>query len=559
MQSKKSIITDSSNLKDLRNRNAYYIDKTLEVKNLFENSSNIILMPRPRRFGKTLFLSTMYYFFSNQEKDKALFENTAVYDTPFFKEHFGAYPVISLTFKDVRELNFDDMMDKIRYTIGLLVESLIKDIDLKKVDNSLDKTIITNIINKTASKTDYENSIKALATLLTNYYNKPCVILIDEYDTPIIQAYLSNYYEQAINFFRNILGSVFKGNELNIKKAVITGILRISKESMFSGLNNIKTFTILENDFSSTCGFTKEETIKLLQDYDITGEEKEKALLWYNSYNIGDKTITNPWSILNFVSDRKFEPYWANTASNDFIYELIQKSKDFRANLEKLLKNEPIDIKVNKNTTLRDSELHSKDNLFSFLFFSGYLKCSEKYFKNNKGKEYLYCKMIPTNIECQMIFETVISTYVRESFNNESIEELLKLLIDGNLEDFSYMFENILLEVSYHDLTSENSYHMLLLGILLNLSNSYEIISNDEAGLGRVDIVLLNKEDKNRLAVVMELKKIRRNETKDEALEKAIKQIVDKKYVALAKKRGYNNILAFGLVFDGKRCWVKEI
>jgi len=336
-----------------------------------------------------------------------------------------------------------------------------------------------------------------------------------------------------------------------------TGILRISGESMFSGLNNISYYTILEDTFSTTCGFTKDETIKLLDYYGIKGELKEKALLWYNSYLFGNNIITNPWSILNFIKYKEFEPFWANTSSNDFIYDLIQKSKDFQKNLEKLLRNEPIDIQINKNITFRDKELHQKDNLFSLLFFSGYLKCKKKYIVQKGEKKYLYCKMIPTNIECQMIFEKVISTYVRESFNNEDIEDLLLSLVNGNLEDFIDLLEDLLLEVSYHDLKTENSYHMFLLGVLTNLSRDYEIISNTEAGYGRVDIILLHKENKSKPAIIMELKKIRKSETKDEALQKAVNQIKDKNYIALAKKKGYNNIIAFGLVFDGKRCWVK--
>ena len=512
----KKIVTDSSNFKHLRGKNAYYVDKTKEIVEFFDLNNDIILMPRPRRFGKTLFLSTIYYLFSNKEKDPTLFEDTSIYNTDFFKEHFGKYPVISLTFKDVKESNFEDMLDATKVVIKEICRFYEKEID--NSDRKGEKEILQNILNNKATKSDYEYSLKALTSLLTSYYKTPCIVLIDEYDSPIITSYLKGYYEEAIGFFRNMLSAVFKQNELNIKKALITGILRVSGESMFSGLNNIETITILENELSTSCGFTKEETIELLDYYGIEGEMKEKALRWYNSYTIGDHIITNPWSILNFVKRKRFEPYWANTSSNDFLYTLIQKSKDFKQNLEKLLRDEPIEVKVNKNITFRDKELEQKDNLFSLLFFSGYLKCKEKYIVEDGYREYLHCKMIPANIECNMIFRDVISGYVRESFRNESIEDLLNALIDGNLEDFSYFLEDLLLETSYNDLKTENSYHMLLLGILLNLSNEYEIISNNEAGYGRVDIVLLHKNDKTKPAIIMELKKIRRYETKDEAL-----------------------------------------
>ncbi|SFV75089.1 Conserved protein, with a weak D-galactarate dehydratase/altronate hydrolase domain [hydrothermal vent metagenome] len=555
----KKIITDSSNFKDFIQRDAYYVDKTPQIIEFFEYSNNVILMPRPRRFGKTLFLSTINYLFSNQEKEAHLFEDTFIYDTPFFKEHFGKYPVISLTFKDVKENDFEGMLHKIKIVIKHEIKKLLKTIDFSIID--VDTESLENILHNTASQQDYENSLCALTEVLTSHYQTPCIVLIDEYDSPIIHSYLEGYYEEAISFFRNLLSAVFKGNELNIKKALLTGILRVSGESMFSGLNNIKTITILEKTLSTSCGFTREETIKLLDYYNVEKELKEEALTWYNSYLIGEDIITNPWSILNFVENKEFEPYWANTASNDFIYDLINKSKDFQINLEKLIKNEPIEVRVNKNITFRDKELEQKDNLFSLLFFSGYLKCKEKeIIQKSNGVKYTQCLMIPTNIECQMIFETVIAGYVRESFHNNRIEDLLESLTSGDLERFEELLSYALLEVvSYHDTTTENSYHMFLLGILTNLSNSYEIISNTEAGYGRVDIVLLHKKEKTKPAIVMELKKINKfqEETKEEALQKAVKQIQEKAYISLAKKRGYNNILAFGLVFDGKRCWVK--
>ncbi len=559
----KKIITDSSNFKDFTQRNAYYVDKTPEILELFDLNSNIILMPRPRRFGKTLFLSTLYYLFSNREQDETLFAETHIYTTPFFQEHFGRYPVISVTFKDVRQSRFEDMLEAVRFEINLLVERLTKHIHIDDVE--CDKTYkgcLNNILHYQGTRKDYENALRSLTEVLTAHYQTPCIVLIDEYDSPVIYAYQKGYYDEAIEFFRNMLGAIFKGNELNIKKALITGILRVSGESMFSGLNNIETITILENELATSCGFTKAETIELLDYYTITGELKAKALTWYNSYVIGNHIITNPWSILNFAGKKRLEPYWANTASNDFIYDLIQESRDFQANLEKLLIDEPIDVRVNKNITFRDKELSRKENLFSLLFFSGYLKCKEKYIETINAKEYTHCKMVPTNVECRMIFETVISSYVQDSFNNRNIEEILQALTGGNIKLFEKLFSYLLRDtVSYFDTKDENSYHMFLLGVLTSLSHRYEILSNHEAGYGRVDIVLLHKTDKTKPAIVMELKEIDpfEEETKETALQKAVEQIKQKAYISLARKRGYGNIIAFGLVFDGKRCWVRMV
>jgi len=561
----KPIITTSTDFKYIRTKNGYYVDKTKEIVEFFDLNAQIILLPRPRRFGKTMFLSTIKYLFSIKEAEKELFKDTYIYNTEFFKKHFKKYPVVHLTFKDIKEFDYEMMYRKTASEIRELCINYKEVLDLKysqEYDEHIQR--LQKIVDNTANQEDYEKSLKSLTILLTAYYKNPPIVLIDEYDTPIIQSYFKGYYEKAIDFFRNILSAVFKENDLNITKGLITGILRVSGESMFSGLNNLKTYTILEDTLSTACGFTREETIKLLDDYEIIGKERENALIWYNSYNIGNKVITNPWSILNFVSDRSFEPYWANTASNYLIYDMIEKSPSFQKELEKILKEEPIDVRVNKNITFKSLELYKRENLFSLLFFAGYLKCKEKYkkiIKTKEGqKEYLYCKMIPTNIECLMIFEIVISDFVRESFRNKDIDDLLQALTSGNIKLFEKLFSYLLRDtVSYFDTKNENSYHMFLLGVLTNLSGDYEIISNTEAGYGRVDIVLLHKEDKTKPAIVMELKEIDEfeEEDKDKALKKAVEQIKEKEYVSLAKKRGYSNILAFGLVFDGKRCWVE--
>jgi len=551
----KRIVTDSSNFKDLRQRDAYYVDKTPQIVEFFEYSNNIILMPRPRRFGKTLFLSTMNYLFSNQEGEAHLFQETSVYDTPFFKEHFGKYPVISITFKDVKESNFTLMLQKMQSEIQELCALYKQEIIQSK------KSSLINILNNKASQAEYENSLHVLSEVLTSHYKTPCIILIDDYDIPIMTAYFKNYHIQATNFFGNMLGAVLKDNDLNIKKALITGTFRILGGNMLSGLNNVNVVTILENTLSSSCGFTNKETLNLLNYYNIEDELKQKVMEWFGDYIIANKRIVNPFSLLNFVKNRQFKLYLVDSFSNNLLFYFLQQSQDFLSNLEKLLHNKPIDIEINKHLILRNEEIKYKDNLFSLLLFGGYLKCREKYIvQNDNGIKYHHCIVMPTNIESQMLFQRVINLYVRGNFKN--IEYLIESLTSGDLERFEELLSYALLEVvSYHDTTTENSYHMFLLGILTNLSNSYEIISNAEAGYGRVDIILLHKKDKNRPAIVMELKEIDEfeEETKEEALQKAVKQIEEKNYIALAQKRGYNNILAFGVVFDGKRCWIKNL
>jgi hypothetical protein len=558
----KKIGIGRSDYKTLIENNCYYIDKTPSIIEWFESGSLVTLMPRPRRFGKTLFLSTIFSFFSLDERDEEIYKETSIYNTPFFEEHFGKYPVIFLTFKDIKRDSFEETYQQV---VDIIMNELYKykNIDFSKLSN-LDKEIeiFNNIINKNYTKTDILDSLRALSRILYHYFKKQVIILIDEYDTPIQSAYLNGFYDDAINLFKNLLGGILKDNDRYVKKALLTGILRISQESMFSDLNNLNVDTILDNELKESCGFTIEEAKQFLSYYNFNEKEIQQAIDWYNGYIFGDDTIIlNPWSLLNYAYKRNFDAYWANTSSNEFIRHLVKNSKSFQENLEKLLDSEEIDIKVNKHLTFKDNELYQKDNLFSFLFFSGYLKCKEKYKEKIEDEEFLHCKMIPTNIECKTIFREIISKYVMDTFKNP-LDDVLESLLSGNIKLFEKLFSYLLRDtVSYHDTRTENSYHMFLLGLLTTISGKYEIISNSEAGYGRVDIILLHKTDKTKPAIVMELKVIDtfEEEDKEKALKKAVNQIIEKDYISYVQKRGYENIKAFGLVFDGKRCWIKEV
>jgi DNA-binding transcriptional MerR regulator len=330
---------------------------------------------------------------------------------------------------------------------------------------------------------------------------------------------------------------------------------------MFSGVNNLTYLTILEKDLSTACGFTIDECKKILEDYQFSEEERTTAIDWYNGYIFGKTTILNPWSLINFVNQREFDSYWINTSSNDFLIDLIEKSEDLRDRFEIILRGEEVEVKVEKNITFKNNGIYEKDSVFSFLFFGGYLKCKEKYKKSISNREYLYCKMVPTNKECKMIFHDVIIKYTNGKLFNNRLRAILAPLIKGEIKAFEREFSFALRDIpSYHDTRSENSYHMFMLGMLVSL-DEYEVISNKEAGYGRVDVILLHKEDKKKPAIVMELKIIDEfeNEKKKKALKSAVKQIKEREYISYVKERGYKNIFAFGLVFDGKRCWIKEV
>jgi hypothetical protein len=528
------------------------------IHELINSNAQISLLPRPRRFGKTLNLSMLRYFFENREDNGYLFKELEIYKRDEFKTHQGKYPVIFLTFKDVKNGSFQDAMYGIRDLITQEYEKHYDDIKEMKL-SIREKRIIDSILNCSDSNRDYENSIFLLSKLLYQKYNQEVVILIDEYDTPIHASYLYGYYDKLIIFMRNLLSGAFKDNDYLFRGA-ITGILRVSKESIFSGVNNLTPYSIVDYEYSDKFGFTIDETKKILTNFRLEERYNDVSKL-YNGYMIGKDTIFNPWSIINFVADKnnRLLPYWANTSSNDLVKHLISiSSLKFKKSLEIWLKGGSIRSEIDSNIVFSEIERSDK-SIYSLLFFSGYLKCLDKELKD----EAYYCNLAIPNNEVQYIFRNIISNWINESFRNDRLEVLLEALTTGNIKLFEKLFSQFVLEtLSFYDVNKKNEeavYHAFLLGLLINL-NDYEVISNRETGLGRVDIILLHKEDRDRVAIIMELKTIDEfeEETKEMALKKALKQIEEKKYDVEVKKRGYNNILKMGVVFDGKRVWVKQ-
>jgi len=547
-----------SNFKEIVEENYYYIDKTDFISEVINNGAKVILLPRPRRFGKTLNLSMLRFFFKNRGDNQELFRGLKIAQTTEFREYLGKYPVIFLSFKDIKQRNFESSYEKLYSLIQQEFMRCFKEIDIESL-NFLDRLNYMNILERKATQSSVEDSLALLSKLLSKKYNQQVVILIDEYDTPIHASYLHGYYNEFIEFIRNLLSGAFKDNDY-LYKGVITGILRVSRESIFSGLNNIATYTISHTRYSSRFGFTINETKKILNDFGLIDKYDEVSDS-YNGYEIGEETIFNPWSIINFIDNPKHEllPYWANTSSNELLKHLINiSSLNFKKSLEQWLKGKSIRTEIDSNIVFSEIDKNDK-NIYSLLFFSGYLKCINKELID---KTY-YCDLTIPNKEVRYIFRNIISSWLNESFRDDRLKVLLNALLSGNIKLFERLFSEFVLEtLSFYDVNQKNEeavYHAFLLGILINLSD-YEVISNRESGLGRVDIILLHKEDKNRLAIIMELKTIDEfeEETKEKALKKALKQIEDKKYETDVKKRGYNTVLKMGVVFDGKRVWVKQ-
>ena len=557
----KKIPIGRSNFKELIEDNFYYIDKTDFISEIVDSSAKVILLPRPRRFGKTLNLSMVNYFFNIKEKSRELFSGLSISNNNEAMSHCNKYPIIYISFKDIKEDNFEKSLRKIysliREEFGNHQSSIEKIIDSLK---SEDRENYYAIVNREAKQEQYENSFKLLSKLLTIAYGQKCIVLIDEYDTPIQTGFLQGYYEKIVGFFKTFMGAVLKDNDLHIYKAVLTGILRVSKESIFSDLNNIEVYTLLNKEFNNRFGFTENEVKAILEDYNLL-EHFEEVEKWYDGYKIGDCTIYNPWSLLSFVNRKEIDVYWANTSSNGIIRTLVESSESFRNDLKVLLKGESVEKVINPNITFKDKDFNFKEEmLYSFLFFSGYLKYIKKKFVEGEH----ICQLAIVNQECRYIFRNIISNWITDSFSNYKLRILLKSLITGDLFTFERIFSEFVRDtLSFHDTAKKNVesvYHAFFLGLLVNLGD-YEVISNQEAGYGRVDIILLHKTDKQKLAIVMELKTIDdfMDETKENALISAVEQIKEKEYIALVKKRGYENILSFGVVFDGKRVWVKEV
>ncbi len=539
--------------------NNYFVDKSLIIQELINSNAQVTLLPRPRRFGKTLNLFMLKYFFENQKESEELFKDLKIYKTDEFKKHLNRYPVIFLSFKDIKQRSFESSYSKLYSLIQEEFMRHFEEIDIDSL-NFLDRLNYMNILEGKATQHNIENSLSLLSKTLFKQYSQQVVILIDEYDTPPIHAsYLHGYYSEFIEFIRNLLSGAFKDNVF-LYRGVITGILRVSRESIFSGLNNIATYTILDTRYSDKFGFTINETKEILDSFGLI-DKYIKVSDSYNGYKIGEETIFNPWSILNFIDNPQHEllPYWANTSSNELLKHLITiSSLNFKKSLEQWLNGDSIKTEIDSNIVFSEIEKNDK-NIYSLLFFSGYLKCLNKELIEKR----YYCDLAIPNREVKYIFKNIISSWLNESFRDDRLKVLLNALVNGEIKLFERLFSEFVLEIlSFYDVNRKNEeavYHAFLIGILISL-NDYEVISNRESGLGRVDIILLHKEDKNRLAIIMELKTIDEfeEETTEKALDKALRQIEEKRYEVEVKKRGYSNILKMGVVFDGKRVWVKR-
>ncbi|QTA80126.1 AAA ATPase-like domain-containing protein, nuclease domain-containing [Desulfonema limicola] len=541
-----------SDFKMLREQNRYYVDKTLFIKDIIEASAQVLLLPRPRRFGKTLNLSMLRYFFEKTGQDQSfLFDNTNIRKNEVFAKHHCQYPVIYITFKDIKEPSWEICHNKIKQLIGDAFKHHAQMFE-QKLPNKKDINFVHRIMENRANQGEYENALKYLSEFLHFCFEKPAVILIDEYDTPLHSGYSKGYYEDIISFMRNFLSGGLKDNT-HLYKGVLTGILRVAKESVFSGLNNLGVYTILSPRFSEAFGFTEYEIQQMLKNYNL--EHLLEILSdCYNGYSFGNTVIYNPWSVLNFI-DNKGEclPYWINTADTSLIDKLATfGGKEIREEIGILLEGKSIIKPIYDAIVMRDLETRN-DLLWSFLLFSGYLKTVK-----HLGDE-MYELKIP-NYEVKFIYRNLIRSWFAGKIEQNRVEDMLSALENKNVNFFELMLKKIVMQVmSYHDLGNapEKVYHALVLGILVWMSYKYEIRSNRESGHGRYDIMMKPK-DKGKTGIIIEFKKVNKKESHEKAMEKALKQIEDKNYASELQAAGIKDILKLAVVFQGKELWVRE-
>ena len=539
-----------SDFKMLRMQKLYFIDKSLYIKDIIDNTNKVVLVTRPRRFGKTLNMSMLKYFFDCDSKDsKELFKGLKIMEQgEKYTSQMGAYPCIYLTMKDLNVRKYEFML--------MQLKTALMEIFFEKrylLENEIpkgEKKVFNKILAADINEMELLNSIRILTKLMFNYYSKPVMLFIDEYDVPLQTAYIEGYYEEAIKFLRTFYVTTFKDNPY-LKKTVLTGVSRVAKESIFSGANNFKVYTVLDDEFADDFGITSEEVDKALKDFNLEGQ-KEEVKKWYDGYRIGNvEGIYNPWSLLNFLVDEKLVPYWVNTSSNDLIKRTLKNSVTVKGKMERLLKGEAIEVPINLETIIVGIE-NNEDNIWGLMLGTGYLKVVETV----NLEEGIYKVQLP-NYEIKLMFQDMVREWFKDKGIGNNLKDILQDLVDLNLKEFERKFR-VLVEgmFSYMDVgrnTAENFYHAFVLGMLVGLKDSYYVNSNRESGFGRYDI-MLEPHDKSQNSFIIEFKVA--DEMDEPSLEQAVengkKQIEEKNYENSLKERGFSNITKIVFAFKGK-------
>lgn len=543
----KLLPTGIENFKTMIDKSAYYVDKTNFIEDVL--NEQVVSYTRPRRFGKTLNMSMLYYFFSIKEKENAyLFDGLNISKNKDALKHQNKYPTIFISLKEMKNLTFDAQISSFSNVIYELLE---KNLEILSSDQLSDTTkdILYKLHNRSSSIEDLKISLRVITNALYTYYQQKVIVLIDEYDVPLQAAYQNNYYEEMVEFLRSVFSSALKTNDA-LEKGVMTGCLRISKESIFTGLNNFTAYSVLNNISSESFGFTESEVKKLLKDYNLS-EKMDEVKKWYDGYQFGNKEIYNPWSTLmyvkNITQDVSFKPisFWANTSGNDIVVKYIQNGdKKLRKEFDVLMNGQSLIKYIKPELTYR--EMDNINNIYSFLLLTGYLKV----IKDRGENQY---ELVIPNKEVYEIYKQSFMSYF-EDYTTSRKGELYQELVDGDAKKVNLLLNDILLRsISYFD-NQESFYHGFLVGLL----NDYEVVSNRESGNGRFDVCVL-PENILGIVVLIECKhSISEDDLIDDAKEGA-RQIVEQKYLEEHKFKKYEKAIGYGISFYKKQCYVVKV
>ena len=558
----KVISIGNQSFESIREKDNFYIDKTNFIREWWDNDDTVTLITRPRRFGKTLNMSMLECFFSNKYKDRGdLFEGLEIWNDEKYRKLQGTYPVIFLSFAKIKQNIYDGAVKQIKNELINLYNAFdyIMKSDLYNENEKLQyKSIRVGMDDETA-----QEALNNLSNYLSRYYGKKVIILLDEYDTPMQEAYVNGYWEKLVGFTRSLFNATFKTNPY-LERAIMTGITRVSKESIFSDLNNLEIVTTLSTKYETSFGFTEEEVFNALDEQGLP-DEKSDVKKWYDGFIFGkQKDIYNPWSIINFLDKKEYNTYWADSSSNGLINNLVKKgSPCIKMMMETLLKEETIDVLINEQIVFSELD-YSEDAVWSLMLASGYLKVvAAEPLVGNRRKARKYTLAL-TNLEIRFMFEDMILRW----FSPAKMEtnEFIRALINGDIESMNaYMNKVTLKTISYFDTGNipsdeepERFFHGFVLGLMVDQTENYIINSNRESGFGRYDIMLepIEKTNDKYPGIVIEFKVInpRKENSLEETVEAALKQIDEKNYDAELIKRGVKeeNIRHYGFAFKGK-------
>ena len=543
----KLLPTGIENFKTMIDKSAYYVDKTNFIEDVL--SEQVVLYTRPRRFGKTLNMSMLYYFFSIKEKENAyLFDGLNISKNKDALKVQNKYPTIFISLKEMKSLTFDAQISSFSNVIYELLE---KNLEILSSDQLSDTTkdILNKLHNRSSSAEDLKISLRVITNALYTYYQQKVIVLIDEYDVPLQAAYQNNYYEEMVEFLRSVFSSALKTNDA-LEKGVMTGCLRISKESIFTGLNNFTAYSVLNNISSESFGFTELEVKQLLKAYNLS-EKMDEVKEWYDGYQFGNKEIYNPWSTLmyvkNITQDVSFKPisFWANTSGNDLIVKYIQNGdKKLRKEFDVLMSGQSLIKYIKPELTYR--EMDNINNIYIFLLLTGYLKV----IKDRGENQY---ELVIPNKEVYEIYKQSFMSYF-EDYTTSRKGELYQELVDGDAKKVNLLLNDILLRsISYFD-NQESFYHGFLVGLL----NDYEVVSNRESGNGRFDVCVLPENILGTVVLIECKHSISEDDLIDDAKEGA-RQIVEKKYLEEHRFKKYENAVGYGISFYKKQCYVVKL